>query len=124
MTIPVQITLPRYRDKPLVFTGERLAHASSRFDGQDRWTEISIFKTSFEEQRYALHIVGKSSVADEVDLVTTILLHDAAEILETLAREDRDGIEYLTRVARDALAEAAEADDEVRDAFEEWTSVA
>lgn len=108
-------TLKRDGDRNVVFDGLLLGEASSQRQDQDRWFEARIFKTV--GGTYVVAGVGRSTRLGETDRCWAETCATGAEVIGFLTRTDDDGVEYLTRTARDALTAAADLDDGIRDAF-------
>lgn len=108
-------TLKRDGDRSLVFDGELLGSGSSKRDDHSRWFEVRIYRTV--GGNYIVAGVGRSTVEGEIDRYWADTCTTGHEVVRALTRVDDDDVEYITRTARDALNEAAEADAGVRDAF-------
>lgn len=104
-------TIERDGQPPLAFDGFYLGSGSSRRDDKPRWTEIHIYVT--EGDKFVVHVAGMSNVPGEVARNTVSVHDDAASMVKGMAR--RHGLSF---VARCALEEAAEMDDEVRTALD------
>ena len=99
----------------LQFTGVCLADASNRaVDGpaSNRWTEIRIYRT--EAGRYVTSVVGVSCWQGETNRYTADVCDNAADVVIAL---EQDG--WLSGVAKDVLAQAAQTDDAFRDVIVE-----
>lgn len=107
--------LKRDGERSLVLTGVLLGAASSRRPGQDRWFEVEIYRTTGGQ--FVVGGRGRSEVEGETDRCWAAVCADGAGVIASLMRVDSDDVEYLTRTARDALNDAAENDDDIRDAF-------
>lgn len=108
-------TLKRDGQRNLVLDGVLLGEASSRRGDQERWFEVRIFRT--EAGRFVVAGAGRSIVDGETDRCWAEICDDGADVIAALIRVDDDDVEYLTRTARDALNDAAERDETIRDAF-------
>lgn len=112
-------------------TAELLSHTSScrsthsHSDGAPaaarcsacRWTEVSIYRTDEDRPAYFVETVGETVVPGERRLVQLERTTSAHWVVETLVTRRRDGEMFLTRAARQALAEAAAVDKSLDDAF-------
>lgn len=107
-----EVTLERHADVPLTFTGELIADVSSEDDGNDRWEEIRVWRTTSDRTPWVIQRVGKSRHPEEVDLVHVFRATDVLNVRQRLKRQDtRDKQRwFLTDLALDALEEAAEND--------------
>lgn len=121
------------RDRELVFTGTRLGGASSFVEGKQRWTEVEIYVTTAGS--YVVSGVGQTNVRrgdlvwddragievqadrDEEPIRWVHVSETAEGAVESLYQEDAASTRYLTKVARQALREAAGRDDSLRRAF-------
>lgn len=103
-------TIERDGQAPLAFDGFYLGGKSSRRDDKSRWTEIHIYVT--EGDKFVVHVAGMSVVPGEVARNTVSVHEDAVSMVKGMAK--RHGLSF---VARGALEEAAELDDEVREAL-------
>ena len=133
-------TLKRDGDRSLTFEGVMLASASSRRGSASRWFEVSLYRTAAGS--YVVAGVGRSDVDGETDRHWVEVVDRPADVVEALKRDEMQcascggdwfragrcgdcgsterkpsGQRYLTNTARDALNEAAESDDGVREAF-------
>lgn len=110
------------------FKGTQLGHASSgsevhthgspqpdqRFKCHAcRWSETTIYRTS--DNRYVGHTVGKSTMAGEIDFARIVFARNALELVELLTV--RKGTPFLPLPSARALAQAAEDDDAVFEAY-------
>jgi hypothetical protein len=112
--------LARSGDVDLEFDGEILANESSRGEGivpgrpdrsanPRRWAEVRIYKLA-SGNGWVTEYVGKSAYPGEVDRPRVAVCRTPEEVREAL----KTGRSYLTNIAVDALAEAAEADPRLR----------
>lgn len=99
--------IPRTGDVDLLVEGRLLAEGDSWRQGSERWTEIRIYRTVTD--RWVTEMVGRSTVRGETDRRTVVVHDDVSTIREGLKREGDQGV-YLTRLAQDTLATAAEND--------------
>lgn len=106
-------TVKRDGDVSLVFDGLLLGRASSHRPDARRWFDVAIYRTL--GGTYVVAGIGRSDVVGERDRCWAVTCTDPADVMRSLTRRDEDGIEFLTRTARDALDEAAEADLDLRD---------
>jgi hypothetical protein len=83
-----------------------------------RWFEVRIFRT--EDDRYLLHFAGRSVVPGEVTRYRTEWTSSGFDVLEALTTRREGGRDvYLTAPAARALAQGAEYDDGLREAYVE-----
>lgn len=108
-------TLKRDGDRSLVFEGELIGRGSSRRGDAPRWFEVHIYRTAGGV--FVIGGAGRSLLPGETDRCWAETAETGPEAVRLLTRKDDEGVEYLTRTARDALSQAAEADDRIRDAF-------
>ena len=105
-------------DREIRFTGTTLGHASS-YPGRDpnkvRWIELSVYKT--KGGNYVVAGVGRTNVPGERERRWAHVCEEPEGAIEALHLYDRDGVKYLTRTAREALAQACAQDAALRDAF-------
>lgn len=107
--------------------GQHLGHGTSEQAGKDRWFEVDIYLTA---TGYIVHTQGKSSRVGEHTLSRIRHTSSAFELIEilTVKRCIIDGRHtcdipshekrlYLPRQSSHALAQAAQWDDDVRDAY-------
>lgn len=105
----------------LAFNGEKLADISSREPGEapplegqplpgfHRWTEIRIYRTS--TGKYVTEMIGRSIVDGERDRIDVRVHHQPGDVPDGLRRQPKN---YLTKLALEALDEAAENDPALR----------
>lgn len=101
----------RDETRELRFDGTLLAEATSEVSGKDRWIEFSVYKTA--EGNYVLSRVGRSKRTGETDRFSAQVSETPQGVLETLYLYDEDGVRYLTRVARELLDRASDADEAI-----------
>lgn len=118
---------------PITFSGRLLGYSSSEVDyhshdgdtpqaGQRcskcRWTEVSIYKTSPKsvEARYCVYTVGKSRLHGESDRSKVRWTESPYEVVEIL-NVRKSGSPSLPGPSARALAQAAEYDDGINDAY-------
>lgn len=97
------------------FEGVVLGESSSHRSGKDRWIEISIFKTN--GGKYIVAGVGKTTVTGETERHWAHVADQPEGCIESLHLYDGDGVRYLTRTAKVALATAITLDDRLRAAY-------
>lgn len=102
-------------DRDVSFDGVLLGSASSETPDSDRWFEVSIYRTV--GGRYLVAGIGRSRVDGETDRHWVVECESGGDVVAALTRTDPEGIEYLTRTARDAIDAAAATDDSIRDSF-------
>jgi len=89
-----------------------------------RWLETTILEeTDVTQPRYVVHTVGRSVIPGESDRPRLVRTDSASEVVETLHVSRRrlagDGPEetFIPRPSLLALAQAADVDDDLRDAY-------
>lgn len=110
--------------QPFSFEGYELAFASSQVDDdpKPRWMELRLLKT--RNGAYVREVVGQTSIPGEVVKSRAHVHHSADELIDALhsRRRDHDTGElsepYLTYTVRDALYDAMDHDDELKNAWE------
>lgn len=140
-----EFTISRDRAGPLIFSGEVLAHVSSRSGShQDRWFELTIYRT--DKDTYVVHGVGKSTRPGENDRSWAHHSKTAADVISTLERDNLecteclrpitrgidnecpdcgsrefapDGTKYLTHTSREALNAASMHDEKLKTEYAE-----
>lgn len=81
-----------------------------------RWHEVAIYLTS--EDDFVLHTVGRTIVPGEIDFARLARTTSAFELVEmTVVRGNTNTPPYLPRTSAQALAQAADKDDRVYDAY-------
>ncbi len=129
-TIPpdLEYTIEGRDENRFSFRGRRLGHGTSWRDGRPRWFEVDIYKAT--TGTYIVHTQGRSEVAGEKTLARILRTQSAFEIIEMLtvtkcdvcashtcqSREHTKRL-YLPRQSSHALAQAAQWDDDIRDAY-------
>ena len=106
-----QHVIERDGDMPLRFSGTAVGTASSYEPGKDRWTELTLYRTTSE--KYVLHEEGMTDVDGEEDRSTGWAADDAAALIASLYKENARGKRYLTRTAIGLIESAAERDDAI-----------
>lgn len=102
-------------DREIRFTGELLGESSSEKPGKNRWIAMQIFRTS--GGKYIVAGCGKTLIPGEVERRWAHVCEEPEGAVEALHLYDRDGVRYMTRTAREALAQACTQDPRLRDAF-------
>lgn len=102
-----------------------LGEGSSYAEGKNRWFEVTIYAD--DDGEYVVHTVGRTELPDERDLgrvERTSSPYDVIELLtvrRTSARhghgDRRASAPYIPRASARALAQAAEFDDGLHDAY-------
>jgi hypothetical protein len=108
-------------DGAVSVTGDVIGRATTEKPGKPRWFEITLYRLHADSAiehggSYALHTVGRSTVADESDRFRVRFTDSPFEIIEFLT-DHRAAPPRLTYAATRALAQAADRDDEVRRAY-------
>ena len=99
------------------FTGERLGSGSSEHPDKDRWFEVDIYRGVVnDEQVYVVHTQGRSRVQGETTRARVALSQSAYEVVELLT-VNHGGKLYIPRQSSHALAQAAQWDAGLRDAY-------
>ncbi len=112
--------LERAGQPDLVFDGELIADVSSRELTQRRWTEIRIYATA--TGKYVSEIAGITLIRGEKNRRVVKVAESPEELRQALMRKPRrgsDGKPFLTHLAMDAIAKAAEKRPELRDLLDE-----
>lgn len=113
-----QIELP-HGDQLVRFTGELIGGASSedyaKSQGRQRWHEVRVYRTT--DGQYVVEKVGRSDIPGETDRSTVHHSTTAKGAIECLQTVDDDGVVYMTYVARNAVRQASEVDEQVREAY-------
>ena len=81
--------------------------------GACRWLESTVYRT--DGGKFVLHTVGRTIVPGEIDYGRIVDTSSAYELLELATV--RAGKPYLPAPTARALAQAADKDDDVRDAY-------
>lgn len=99
------------------FTGERLGSGSSEHPDKDRWFEVDIYRGVVNDDPvYVVHTQGMSRIDGEVTRARVALSQSAYEVVELLT-VNHNGKLYLPRQSSHALSQAAQWDDNLRDAY-------
>lgn len=77
--------------------------------------EVNIYRT--DTGRYVVAGIGKSAVPGESDRPWAHVSDSADGAVESLYLVDDYEVRYLTRVAKNALTDAARVDEKIRNAF-------
>jgi hypothetical protein len=93
---------------------QRLGHGSSDDGQRPRWFVVDIFRTS--DGVYVVYTQGMSQIEGETTFVRIVQTSSAFEIIELLTVY-HNGKTYLPRQSARAIAQAAQWDDNVRDAY-------
>lgn len=113
----------------ITFTGVEIGTASSKYDTHNhdadrpvngqrcsacRWQEVRLFKRATGD--YAVYTVGRSVVPGEKDFIKYRTTTSAFEVIELLTVRNGSNT-FLPVPAARALAQAAQHDDDIRDAY-------
>ena len=96
------------------FTGVRLGYGTSESADKDRWFEVDIYRTADGE--YVVHTRGCSRLPGEETKRRVVRTTSAFEIIELLTVH-HGGKTYIPRASARAIAQAAQWDVSVRDAY-------
>lgn len=114
-------------------TWERLSEASSQTPEHNcvrigdkgcrrcRWFEVRLDRRP-DDGEYRVSMIGRSTVRDEVDRIRVETTTSPAAVIDFLALGD-PGHRYLPKVSRKALHEAADIDDALGDAFDDFDAL-
>jgi hypothetical protein len=102
-------------EREMRFEGVLLGASSSARPGKDRWIEMSIHKTN--GGKYIIAGVGKTNVQGETERHWAHVAETPEGAIECLHLYDGDGVRYLTRTAKIALASACAQDEKLRSAY-------
>jgi hypothetical protein len=80
-----------------------------------RWYEVTIYIS--DDEKFIVHTTGDSKVPGEKRFSRIIETDSAFEVVEILVVRKRDNDPYLPAQAARALAQAAEIDDRIREAY-------
>ena len=109
----------RDEDQQIRFVGRLLGSSSSeewaRSRGNQQWTEMEIYRTT--DGKYVVTKIGRSTKPGQVDFHTSHVAETPQGAVACVYGRDRDGVQYLTIVAREALHEACLADPDLRGAY-------
>src|SRR5262245_817067 len=116
-TVPAQRYRIRGRNNEIIeFDGVRLGHGSSHEDGRPRWFEVEIYRRAGGGLRYVVVTRGRTRVEGETTGTSGVETDPAFEIISILTVHHNDKT-YIPRQSDRALAQAAQWDDDVRDAY-------
>jgi hypothetical protein len=128
-----QIDLLGRDGEPFSFTGAKLGHGSSARNHHNhntsidefapqryrcsgcRWFEVDIYLTA--EDRYVVHTTGVSVVPGESRLSRISVTESPFEVIELLTVRKKNEEPFITTQSARALAQAAEVDDGIREAY-------
>lgn len=99
---------------PVSFTGRLLGSSTSFADHKDRWFDVSIYVE--RDGTYVVWTVGRTLNEDERPLFKIVRTGSAFDVIEVLTVHHR-GKTYIPRASARALAQAAQWDDNIRDAY-------
>jgi hypothetical protein len=98
----------------VVFLGRHLGEGSSFLEGKERWFEVDLYKT--HDATFIVHTRGLSTVPGERTRIRIVETTSAFEVVELLT-VNHGGKIYLPRQSARALSQAAQWDDDIRDAY-------
>jgi hypothetical protein len=99
------------------FSGRHLGSGSSDHPDKDRWFEVDLYVAEIAGERtYVVHTQGRSRVPGEVTRSRIAQTTSAFEVVELLT-VNHGGKLYIPRQSSHALAQAAQWDDGIRDAY-------
>jgi hypothetical protein len=109
------VTLERYADVPLHFTGELIADVTTHEDGIDQWEEIRVWRTDSDRTPWIVQWLtyDLDRVVDEPFTLHTWRCKHPLDVRSRLKRRDPRNRKrwYLTELSYDALEEAVENDE-------------
>lgn len=97
----------------VTFVGRLLGSGTSFADHKERWFDISIY---VDDDGYVVHTVGRTSKVGERALHKVVRTSSAFDIIEVLTVH-HNGKTFLPRASARAIAQAAQWDDDIRDAY-------
>lgn len=100
--------IERTGDRPLRFTGQKLADQSSRAKGKQEWTEVRFYRT--DTGCYVAETVGRSARPGRIDRRSATVSYDPEAMVASLRHTSPEGVTYLTNLVLAALDEAAATD--------------
>lgn len=112
--ISMEYTLTDRDGARFTFTGQLLGSGTSYRDFKQRWFEIDLYLT--EDDEYVVHTRGRSTIAGESTLSRISRTSSAFEVVELLT-VNHNGKLYIPRQSSHAMAQAAQWDDDIRDAY-------
>lgn len=95
--------------------GRHLGHGSSDDGEKPRWTEVDIYREK-ETGKFYVHVIGATTLSGETTRYRLDQTMSPYEIIELLTAHV-GGRSYIPRQSARALAQAAQWDDDVRDAY-------
>lgn len=95
--------------------GKHLGHGSSDDGEKPRWTEVDIYREK-DTGKFFVHVIGISTQSGETNRYRLDETMSAFEIIELLTAHV-GGRSYIPRQSARALAQAAQWDKEVREAY-------
>lgn len=100
-----------------------LSHASTKDSGRPRWFEISLFSRDQEGRtQYRVEMVGKTIIPGETDRPRTETTTSPHAVVDFLAMGEPHN-RYIPKVSRKALHEAADIDEALGEALDDFDSV-
>jgi hypothetical protein len=100
---------------PIDFDGVRLGHGSSHAEGRPRWFEVEIYRRQ-DNDDFIVVTRGKSNLDGETTRTRVVQTPSAFEVISLLTVH-HGGKTYIPRQSDRALAQAAQWDDDIRDAY-------
>ena len=101
------VTVDRDGERPLQFTGERIATTDTWREGKNVWTELVLWWT--DTGKYVLQSIGRTDDPTKVDLFSATVHDTPEELHRQLAKNGAGGT--LSAPARELLELAADEDD-------------
>lgn len=99
--------------------GWLLAHTSSETPAKPIWTEYKIFKTISGNYIILTYGVPRSGINKELRVKQSEEITDPLLVKEALLFKNKEGISYLNPAGQEALQQAIENDDELKEAFDD-----
>lgn len=100
------VTVDRDGERPLQFTGQRIARTDTWRDGKNVWTELVLWLT--DSGVFVLQSIGRTDDPGKVDLFAATVHHTAADVLAQLTNNGS-----LSAPARELLELAADEVDDI-----------
>lgn len=100
---------------PVDFDGVRLGHGSSNDGQRPRWFEVEIYRRS-DDDKFVVVTRGRSRVEGETTRIRVVQTSSAFEVVSLLTVHHK-GKTYIPNQSDRALAQAAQWDDDIRDAY-------
>ena len=97
------------------FTGEQLAHVSSKTPKKQRWIELALYRTV--GGNYVYERKGMSLVKGEHTIHFAQVCETPTAVIETLYSRDDDGAWFFSHPSRALMDEASQHDDALRAAW-------